>query len=134
MVSLTGLAFLIGAWSCSYTAGGHSTLYSTTFGYDLGKNWIVERDTYGGGGGAVAYLTNDRKAYGLTYAVFGSDRSTTIFRAGDDQPSYIVWRSVFPKQGLTDVFQRVSSKKFTLHFSGVLDGQAVTSSDVCTKH
>lgn len=117
-----------------HSAGGHTSAYTTAFSYDLDKNWIVERDTYAGGGGAVAYLTNDRKGYGLTYAVFGSDRSTTIFRAGDDQPSYIVWHSVFPKEGLTDVFQRVTSKKFTLQFSGVFEGQPTTSNDVCTKH
>lgn len=134
MISLTDLGFLIGAWSCTYTGGGQHATYSATFSYDLANNWIRERDAWAGGGGDVAYITWDAKGGGWTYAAFESDRTTTIFRAGNDSPAHIVYRSVYPKTGMTDVFQRVSPTKYTLHFTGILDGKQLTSDDVCVKH
>jgi hypothetical protein len=133
VISLAGLGFLIGTWSCSFTGGGQSASYTATYAYDLGKNWIAQRDVWTGGGGDAGYLTFDNKGAGWTYAVFESDRTATIFRAADDQPSHIVWRSVYPKAGMTDVFDKVSAAKYTLHFSGTIGGKSMSSVDVCTK-
>lgn len=133
MISLGGLGFLIGTWSCSFTGAGQTASYTATYAYDLGNNWISQRDVWAGGGGDAGYLTYDGKKARWTYAVFESDRTTTIFHAGDDRPSHIVWLSVFPKAGMTDVFDEVSPRKYTLHFSGALGGKQMTSVDVCTK-
>lgn len=133
MASLAALGFLIGTWSCSYAAGQQSATYTATFSYDVASNWIRQRDVWAGGGGDVAYLTRDPKGGGWTYAAFESDRTTTVFRAKDTGDAHIVYRSVYPSFGWTDVFDKDSPTKFTLHFSGVVGGKPQTSVDVCTK-
>ena len=133
-MSLSALGFLIGVWSCTYAGGGQHATYTATYSYDLANNWIRQRDTWAGGGGDVGYLTRDPKGAGWTYAAFEIDRSTTVFRAKDAGAAHIVYRSAYPTTGWTDVFDKVSPTKYTLHFTGVIGGKAMTSADVCTKH
>ncbi|HEY1975736.1 MAG TPA: hypothetical protein VGG89_04295 [Candidatus Baltobacteraceae bacterium] len=133
-MTLADLGFLVGTWSCVYNAGGQHATYTAVYAYDIQNNWIRARDAWQGGGGDVAYFTRDPKGGGWTYAAFESDRSTTVFRAKDDGATHIVYRSVYPNNGWTDVFDKVSPAKYTLHFSGVIGGKATTSFDVCTKH
>src|SRR5579863_1693083 len=112
-MSLAELGFLIGAWTCTYAAGSQHTTYAANFSHDLGGNWILERDAWTGGGGDVAYLTRDAKGGGWTYAAFEDDRTVTIFRAKDEGVNHIVYRSVYPNGGWTDVFDKVSPTKYT---------------------
>ena len=132
-MSLAGLGFLIGVWTCNYAGGGQHLTYTATFDYDLANNWIRERDAWPGGGGDVAYLTYFPKDKMWTYGVFESERTTTLFR-GTGSASHIVYRSVYPDASFTDVFDRVTPTKYTLHFSGMLAGKPTTSVDVCIKH
>lgn len=130
---LTALGFLIGVWTCSYAGGGQHLTYTATFAYDMSNNWISQRDAWSGGGGDVGYLTYIPKEKVWTYAVFESERTTTLFR-GTGDASHIVYRSIYPDAKFTDVFDRVSPTKYTLHFSGIVGGKPMTSLDVCTKH
>ena len=131
-MTLADLGFLVGTWTCVYVGGGQHATYTATYAYDISNNWIRERDVWTGGGGDVAYLTYVPKEKIWTYAAFESDRTTTLFRgSGDSQ--HITYRSVYPDGAYTDVFDRVSDKKYTLRFSGTMGGKPMKSVDVCTK-
>lgn len=130
---LANLGFLIGTWTCSYAAGGQNVTYTATFAYDLGGNWIRERDAWPGGGGDLAFIKYVPKGSYWNTTVLEGDGSTTVFR-GSGSGTHVVYHIVYPTgTNATETFDRVSSTKYATHFSGMLEGQKMSATDTCTK-
>lgn len=130
---MTSLRYLAGTWSCDYQAGSQSVKYKAVFANSMSGNWIQERDSGPGGVTGEASVTFDPKARTWITVVLGSDRSTTIFAGKSNNANHIVYRSGYPDATMTDVFDRVSPVKYTLHFSQTVRGKTTTSVDTCTK-
>ncbi len=128
---LSSLRFLVGTWNCTYEAGKTKVTYKATFSYDMNDNWIRESDSWKGGGNDLGMFTFENG--GWTTVVLEPNRSTTLFRASGKNPNHIVYRSVYPHAGMTDVFDRVSPTRYTLHFKQTAGGKTVESNDVCVK-
>jgi hypothetical protein len=130
---MASLRFLVGNWTCTYNQGPAHVTYKATFAYDMGGNWMRERDSWTGGGGDEDSITYDPKRREWIAVVLENERTATLFHASYTGPAHIVYRSLHPNASLTDVFDRVSPTRYTLHFSGTLNGKAVKSHDVCVK-
>jgi hypothetical protein len=128
---LSSLRFLVGTWNCTYEAGKARINYKATFSYDLNGNWMRESDSWEGGGGDLAMFTYEKN--GWTSVVMEHERTSALFRASGKNPNHVVYRSVYPQTGLTDVFDRVSPTRFTVHFKQTSRGKTMSSIDVCDK-
>ena len=131
--SLASLQYLVGTWSCTYNAGKVHAKYAAIFAYDLRGNWLRESDSWSGGGSDLGMFTYEPKAHAWTAVVMEPERATVLFRASGSNPNRVVYRSVFPNAGMTDVFQRESPDRYTLHFTQTTGGKTTTSMDVCVK-
>jgi hypothetical protein len=129
---LSSLRFLVGTWNCTYQAGRASLSYHATYAYDMKDNWMSERDVWKGGGADQGMFTFDPKR-GWTAVVILPDRTTTIFHATGKNGGHIVYHSVYPNASMTDLFDRVSSTRYTLHFKQKTNGKTMTSTDTCVK-
>jgi hypothetical protein len=130
---LSSLRFLVGTWKCTYQAGKTHVYYRATYAYDLGDNWLRESDSWAGGGSDLGMITYEPKARAWTEVVAEPERTTTLFRASGDNPNHVVYRSVYPSTAMTDVFERTSPTRYTLHFSQSVHGGTMKSTDVCVK-
>jgi hypothetical protein len=131
---LSSLRFLVGTWKCSYHAGKAHAYYKATYSYDLGGNWLRESDSWAGGGSDLGMITYEPKTLGWTAVVLEEDRTTTLFRAPASSPNRIVYRSIYPSTAMTDVFERESPTRYTLHFTQNAGGKTIESTDVCVKN
>ena len=52
------------------------------------------------------------------------ERTTTIFRATGTDGSHIVYHSAYPDASMTEVFDRIASNRYTLHFKQKASGKA----------
>jgi len=125
--------FLIGNWTCTYHAGKTSMKYTATFSYDLGGNWMRERDWWTGGGADEGMFTYDPKRGGWTAVILEQEGATVVFHAAGSNPNYITYRSVFPDASMTEIFERTSSTKYALHFTQTAHGKTIESNDTCVK-
>lgn len=130
---LSSLRFLVGNWNCTYQAGRTRVYYKATYVYDLGNNWVRENDTWTHGGSDLAMITYEPRERQWISVVVDGQRSTVVFHAGGSNPNHLVYRSAYPTTKLTNIFDRNSSTRYTLHFSGTIGGRSVKSTDVCTK-
>jgi hypothetical protein len=130
---LSSLHFLVGTWKCTYQTGRTHVYYKATYVYDLGGNWLRENDSWNGGGSDLGMITYEPKARAWTEVVTEPERSTTLFRGSGADPNHIVYRSVYPVSGMTDVFERQSQTRYVLHFTQRTGGRTLTSTDVCVK-
>ena len=130
---LASLSYLVGTWSCTYNAGGRHMVYTATYAYVMGNNWLRERDAWTGGGSDVGLFTYEPKGNTWTEIVAENERSTTLFRAKGSDSAHRTYRSAYPSTLMTLTFDRLSNEKYTLHFNGTYEGKAMTSYDVCTK-
>ncbi|MBV8153540.1 MAG: hypothetical protein JOY98_03920 [Candidatus Eremiobacteraeota bacterium] len=131
--TLAGLAFLIGAWTCTSGSGAQQFTYTAVYAYDMQNDWISQHDTWTGGGD-VGYLTYDAKGAFWNWVVLEPQGSTTVFH-GTGPATHISYRTVYPPQSDgTEVFDRASDTKYATHFTGTLEGKKYDASDTCTKH
>jgi opacity protein-like surface antigen len=130
---LSSLRFMVGTWNCTYNAGKTHVTYRATFAYDLGNNWMRESDSWTGGGGDLGMFTYEPQRHNWTAVVMENERTTTIFRAKGSNASYILYRSVYPDSSMTDLFERTSPTRYTLHFTQNAGGKTMKSNDVCVK-
>jgi hypothetical protein len=129
---LSSLRFLVGSWKCTYQADGKHLYYKAAYSYDLGGDWLRESDSWTGGGSDLGMITYAPKTHGWTSVVlFG--RTTTVFHASGDNSSRVAYRSVYPDTTMSDVFERISSTRYTLHFAQSVGGKTMKSTDVCVK-
>ena len=77
-------------------------------------------------------ITYEPKSREWIAVVIDNERATVVFHARGN-PSHLVYRSAYPNAKLTNVFERNSPTRYTLHFSGTVGGASVKSTDVCTK-
>lgn len=129
---LSSLRYLVGTWKCTYQIGKTHADYKATYSYGLGENWLRESDSWGGGSdlGMITYEPKERR---WTIVVLETDRIATLFRAAGGSPNHLVYHSVYPSTSMTDVFDRDSPTRYTLHFTQSAGGRAVKSTDTCVK-
>jgi hypothetical protein len=130
---MSALGFLVGTWHCSYNAGKVHGAYTATFSYDLGGNWMRERDSWTGGGGDQGMFTYEPKRRAWSAVVIEEDRTTVVFRGAGNDANHIVYRSVYPDASMTDIFERRSATSYALHFTQNAGGKTTKSTDTCVK-
>ena len=130
---LNSLRFLEGSWNCTYQAGKVAVNYRATFAYDMGGNWMRESDSWTGGGSDLGMFTYEPKRHAWMAVVMENERDTTLFRATGANPNHIVYRSIYPNAGMTDIFERTSPTRYTLHFTQTSGGRTRSSTDICVK-
>jgi len=130
---MTSLQYLVGTWTCTYASGAMHQTYTATYAYDMGGNWLSERDSGSGGFSDLGMFTNDPRGHEWTFVVLDSGRNTTIFKAKDTGGDRPVWHSVFPDSSMTETFDKVSPTKYTTNFVQTAKGKTVRSSDTCVK-
>lgn len=130
---LSSLRFLVGTWKCTYQAGKTHVYYKAAYSYDLGGNWLRENDSWNGGGSDLGMITYSPKAHGWTSVVIEPERGAYLFSAVGVNPNRIVYQSVYPSKGSTDVFERKSPTRYMLHFTQHAGGRTMTSADTCVK-
>lgn len=128
---LASLHFLVGTWNCGYQMGKTHATYKAAFAYDMNGNWMRQSDSWTGGGD-LGLFTYEPKI-GWTAVVFERDRTTTIFRASGSNPNHVVYHRTYPQAGATEVFDRVSPTRFTVHFTQTEGGKTTSSTDTCVK-
>lgn len=131
--SLSSLHYLVGNWNCTYQAGKTVVYYKAAYTYDVGNNWLRENDSWAHGGSDLGMITYDPRSRKWISTVMDGQRSVVVFHAGGSDPSHLVYHSVYPNAKLTNVFERKSQTRYTLHFSGNMGGQRLKSADVCIK-
>lgn len=129
---MPSLRFLVGNWSCTYRAGKAGVTYAAVFSYDMGGNWLRERDSWRGGGSDEGLFTYDRRLRTWTAVIVENERSAVIFR-GNGDPAHITYRSIYPDTTMSETFDRHSTNQYTLHFSRTAGGKTMKSVDVCVK-
>ena len=129
---MTSLRFLVGNWTCTYHQGPARITYKATYAYDLGGNWLRERDTSAGGFGDQALITYQPKQQAWIVVVVGNDRSATLFK-GTGPPAHVVYRGIYPDSSMTEHVDHTSPTQYTVHFSQTAKGKTTTSNDVCTR-
>jgi hypothetical protein len=130
---LSALRFLVGTWNCTYHLAKTHLTYKATFSYDMNGNWMRERDSWAGGGGDEGLFTYEAKRHWWTAVIVEQDRTTTVFRGAGSDPNHVVYRSIYPDASMTDVFDRVSPARYTLHFTQNAGGKSTKSMDTCVK-
>ncbi len=128
---LASLHFLVGTWNCTYNAGKVHANYKAIFSYDMSGNWLKESDSWAGGGGDLGMFTYEKG--GWTAVVLERERTTAVFHASGSDSNHVVYRSIYPHAGMTDIFDRVSATRFTLHFKQTAGGKTTSSNDTCVK-
>lgn len=131
--SLSSMRFLVGTWNCTYQAAKTNVNYRATYAYDIGNNWLRENDSWTHGGSALGMITYDPRTRQWVSSVMDDQRTVVVFHAKGNDPSHLVYHSAYPNAALTNVFDRLSSSLYTLHFSGKVGGRALKSMDVCKK-
>jgi hypothetical protein len=130
---LSSLRFLVGTWKCTYQAGRTHVYYKAMFTFDLGNNWLRENDSWTGGGADLGMITYQPARGGWIAVVFDDKRAAVVFHAAGSNPNRIVYRSVYPDTTLTDIFERISPTRYTLHFTQGRGRRSAESTDVCVK-
>ena len=130
---MASVGYLVGTWTCTYHQGPSKLTYKAIYGYDMGGNWMRERDSWAGGGSDEGSFTYDPSHREWITVVLEKGRDVTLFHAKGTNAAHIVYRGVYPNTDLTDIFDRISRTRYELHFSGTLNGKHLTSHDVCVK-
>ena len=123
---------MIGSWTCSYTMGGQTSAYTAVMSWALGGTWIRERDSSTGFSDEGLFTYNPGK-HQWSFVVVDSTRTPTLFVANGASSTHVVYHSVYPDASMTEIFDRVSPTKYTIHFTQTAGGKTTSSVDVCTK-
>jgi hypothetical protein len=130
---LGSLRFLVGTWNCTFQSGKTHVSYKATYSNEMGGNWLRETDSWTGGGSDLGMITYEPKRHGWTAVILLSDRTTTLFRAAGSNPNHVSYRSVYPDASMTELFDRTSPTRYTLHYMQSAGGKTTKSTDVCVR-
>lgn len=98
----------------------------------MNGNWVHEYDEWKSGASDESFFTYDPNSRLWTAVAMENHRTTTVFR-GQGDGLQIVFHSVFPRQGDTEVFHRASATTYEVQFRGTVEGQPIVKRAVCTK-
>ncbi len=130
---LASLRFLVGTWHCTYQSDKTHVEYKATFSYEMGGNWLRESDSWTRGGSDLGMFTYEPKRHGWTALVLENERAAVVFHGGGSNPVHVVYRSIYPDASMTDIFDRTSPVRYTLHFTQTSGSKVVKSADTCVK-
>src|SRR5215471_13294539 len=120
--SLSSLRYLVGTWNCSFEAGKTDVNYKATYTYDIGNNWLRENDSWTHGGSDLGMITYEPRSRQFVSVAMDRERAVVVFHANGSNPNHLVYHSAYPTTKLTNVFDRNSQTRYTLHFSGNVGG------------
>lgn len=124
------LNYLVGQWTCTSNAGGLTTTYTAAYSYALGGTWLraVNTEKEGSSEDLLSYAKG-------TWRVIDLDQSgeAMVMDGRDTGLAHIVMQEKYPRTGMQIAFDRHSFTKYTLTFSGAMDGKPAKWQDVCTK-
>ncbi len=127
---LAGLHYLVGTWKCTYRAGAVRLAYDATYAYDRDSHTLRQIASFAGGGDEEL-LAYDARRGGWTAVVLDDHGTATIMRATGSDPNHIAYRSVYPEASITERFDRISAREYTLHATVRSRGKTITSVDTC---
>ena len=124
------MSYLIGRWNCSSYAAGQRTTYTATYSYALGGTWLrtINRSKNS--------TSEDMMTYGArTWRVIDMEPTgmASVLEGPDTGLAHIAMKTAYPKRGLNVTYDRVSMSRYTLTFSGTLNGKPAKWIETCTK-
>lgn len=122
--------YIIGTWHCTSTQNGRQSTYTATYSYALNGGWLRSVNTAGG------YTSEDLMSYAnKTWRVIDVQPGgmASIVEGPDTGLAHIAMHSTYPAPGFNVTFDRQSTSRYTLTFSGSLGGKPANWQDVCTK-
>jgi hypothetical protein len=122
--------WIVGRWNCSSIAGSQRTTYTATYSYGLGGTWLRAVNTSHGS------VSEDLLSYSnRTWRIVDVEPSGTVsvLEGPDTGLAHMALSSKYPKTGLNVTFDRRSTSKYTLTFSGMMNGKPAHWQDVCSK-
>lgn len=129
---LHALSYLVGSWNCALDLDGKKQPYKASWAYSLGNRWLRETDSWSGGGD-VLMLTYFPPLHQWRSVVTERNGGMTIFHAPYAGADHIAYSSVYPDSNMTDAFDRISNRKYTLHFVQTANGTVARGYDICVK-
>jgi hypothetical protein len=127
---MTFMKFLVGRWNCTSTVAGKTQTYTATYAYALGGKWLRTINSSKG------YSSEDMMTYGnheWTVVDMEPTGAMSVLKAPDTGAAHIAMQTAYPKPGLNVTFDRASWTKYSLTFSGTLNGKPAKWKDTCTK-
>jgi hypothetical protein len=124
------MEYLVGAWNCSSNVGGQTQQYTAHYAYANGGAWMRTINT------SKKYSSEDMMTYtNHRWLVIDTEptRLWSVLSAPDTGAAHIALRTEYPRPGLNVTFDRLSTTKYTLKFSGTANGKAAKWMDTCTK-
>ena len=122
--------WIVGNWNCSSVAGARRTTYTATYSYALGGTWLRAVNTSNGS------VSEDLLSYAnRAWRIIDVEPSgmASVLEGPDTGLAHIALQTKYPKSGLNVTFDRLSTSKYTLTFSGMMNGKPARWQDVCTK-
>jgi hypothetical protein len=122
--------YLVGTWNCSSTVGGQTQRYTAHYAYASGGGWLRTINT------SKTFSSEDMMTYANhRWIVIDMEptRLWSVLSAPDTGAAHIPLRTEYPKPGLNVTFDRVTMQKYTLSFSGTINGKRAKWADTCTK-
>lgn len=129
---LAGLHYLLGTWSCTYSAGATRLAYSTAYAYDHNGRTLRQIATYKGGGDEEL-LGYDAQHHRWSAVVLDDQGNVTVMQAAGNDPNHIAYHSVYPDASIAVTFDRVSATEYHLHGTVHVGGKTIASVDTCLR-
>lgn len=136
---MTTVGYLIGAWSCTHTAGDFSGRYTETFAPSVDNRWLVQSYAFP--------ATKDEPAVNAQYFLEYDPRASRWVRFGAHSNGQYygmsstsagdagwAWEYVLPSAGATAVWTKRSATEYTIDGPQyVRNGTTVTEHHDCVK-
>lgn len=127
---MTFLNFLTGTWTCNSIAAGTASEYTAKYSYALGGKWLR---TINSSKGSNSEDMMTYSGHRWTVIDMEPDGMSSVLVAPDTGAAHIAFTAAYPKPGLNVTFDRISTTKYTLTFSGTMGGKPANWKDTCNK-
>jgi hypothetical protein len=131
---MKSLDYLIGTWSCSWTAGPDSGAVTSVFAPVMNGAWLQETET-------VQSPTRGPVVTTVHFTGFDPQKKRWVHLGPDADGSYAVaqssdgetWHNLLPVAGSDATFRKMSDSAFALSEDFARDGKTLTYVETCKK-